>query len=394
MKADTYPVITVKNDRLASIKRRHPWIFSKGTLEKEPVEDGDVVTIKGSDGSVLATGHYHDSSIAIRILSFRDCLIDQAFWQDQISKCKDSRTLLNLPNAETNTYRLVNGEGDHLSGLIIDIYANLAVIQCHTIGMFRAVGSIAKALTTLLGEDLMIYNKSKSTLPPNHGGQIEDGFIKGNCTRITILEHGHKFYIDPINGQKTGFFIDQRENRKLLGSFAEGRNILNLYSYTGGFSIYALNQGANYVCSVDTSAPALEFLEEILILNNHHERHDGLIGDVKKVLPSIKDEYYDIIIVDPPAFAKSKFKSNNAVQAYKRINTLAIAKVRSGGLIFTFSCSQVIDQQLFANTITAAAIEAQREVRILHFLSQAPDHPVNIFHPEGKYLKGLVLEVK
>ena len=395
MKESDYPKIVVKADKLAAIKRRHPWIFSRGIQSGTKVEEGDVVRVFSPKGDYLATGHYHDSSIAVRILSYKDQSIDQDFWNAALATCHRRRLGMGLPNDKTNAYRLVHGEGDNLSGLIIDIYAQVAVIQCHSIGMHRALPEIIQALNCLFAGDLTIYDKSSNALPPEYASKQTDNFLQGEQHIVQIKENNHEFLIDLIGGQKTGFFLDQRENRQLLGTHAAGKNILNLYSYTGGFSIYALNAGALFVSSVDASGKAIKTLEENLALNKlNPERHRSIIGDVKKILQEIPDNTYDIIVVDPPAFAKSQYKSHNAIQAYKRINAMAIAKVKSGGLLFTFSCSQVIDQILFQNTITAAAMESGRDARILHILSQSPDHPVSIFHPEGKYLKGLVLEVE
>ena len=395
MKLTNYPKIVVKGDKLAAINRRHPWIFSRGIRDKEEVGEGGIVKVYAPGGDYLATGHYHDSSIAVRILSYDDILIDQDFWNSRLNSCLKRRQSIGQPNDLTNAYRLVNGEGDNLSGLIVDIYDQVAVIQCHTPGMYKSLDLIVKALIHLFGDQIVIYNKSGNALPPEYSGNQSDGFLHGNQPTVEIRENGHRFSIDLVEGQKTGFFLDQRDNRQLLSTYAEGKKILNLYSYTGGFSIYALNKSAEFVCSVDASVKAINILENNLDLNQiDKSKHQSITGDVKKVLQEIPDNEYDIIIVDPPAFAKSQYKSHNAVQAYKRINAMAIAKVKSGGIIFTFSCSQVIDLVLFQNTITAAAIESQRDARILHILSQSPDHPVSIFHPEGKYLKGLVLEVE
>lgn len=395
MNPSRYPVVEVKSDRLAAIERFHPWIFSKGIRRKDRVEDGDLVVVYSPDGAYLATGHYHEATIAVRILSYQDIPIDEHFWEQALLKCQARRKMLSLPNGETTAYRLVHGEGDNLSGLIIDVYENAAVIQCHTIGMYRAIDFIRDSLVKILGKGVHIYNKSKNTLPKEFGKNIQDGTIYGIFNTPVIRENGQLFQIDLKEGQKTGFFLDQRENRSLLTRYSNGKKILNLYCYTGGFTIYALNTGADYVCSVDASARAILSLEQNIHLNKiNPEKHKSITGDVKKVLQEIPDESFDVIVVDPPAFAKSQFKSHNAVQAYKRINSLALKKVKTGGIVFTFSCSQVIDQVLFQNTITAAAIESGRDTRVLHILNQGPDHPVSIFHPEGKYLKGLVLEVE
>ncbi|MBK8504891.1 MAG: class I SAM-dependent rRNA methyltransferase [Saprospiraceae bacterium] len=395
MKETDYPKIIVKADKLPAIRRRHPWIFSRGIQTKPDVKDGEIVKVFSPKGEYLATGHYHDSSIAVRILSYNDQPINQDFWNTALATCLNRRRALGLPSDQTTAYRLVHGEGDNLSGLIIDIYTDVAVIQCHSVGMHRSLSLIVQALKHLFSDDIIIYDKSSNALPSEYSSHHSDGFLQGERPSVQIKENGHHFFIDLIEGQKTGFFLDQRENRQLLSSYSLDKQILNLYSYTGGFSIYALNAGAANVSSVDASSKAIKTLEENLTLNKiDPKRHQSIIGDVKKILLEVPDNIYDIIVVDPPAFAKSQYKSHNAVQAYKRINAMAISKVKSGGLIFTFSCSQVIEQILFQNTITAAAIESGRDARIIHILSQAPDHPVSIFHPEGKYLKGLVLQVE
>lgn len=389
-----YPVVKVKDDRITSIERRHPWIFSRGVLDSAHCQDGDIVEVHSRSGQYLATGYYQDGSIMIRILSFERCPIDLTFWTSKLSRAKELRLKMNLPNSHTNAFRLFHGEGDGIPGLIIDIYADAAVIQCHTIGVYLMMTDIVKALRIVMGDELnVIYNKSSNTLPAEYSKSVSDGFLLGSKVQVEIMEYDNRFKVDLVNSQKTGFFLDQRENRNLLSSFAEGKKILNLYSYTGGFSIYALNNGASKVTSIDSSKVAIAQLQENLSINRHAQYHDALTEDVNKYLSQIEAGIYDIIVVDPPAFAKNLRKKHNAVQAYKRVNRMAIEKVKSKGFIFTFSCSQVIDHQLFYDTITAAAIEAGRQCSVLHHLSQGPDHPVNIFHPEGKYLKGLVLAV-
>ena len=394
MSEELYPVVTVRNDRIASIQRKHPWIFSKGIISAPELLDGDLVTVCKKTGGFLGIGHFHFNSIAVRILSFESRLIDLDFWKDRLGQCFDSRKIKGLPNDQTNAYRLVHGEGDNLSGLIIDIYDHVAVIQCHSVGMHRSIDTIAAALKELSANSLTIYDKSRASLPTEYGATSSDGFLEGEVGELLIKENGHSFFVDVVNGQKTGFFLDQRENRNLLGKYASGRKVLNLYSYTGGFSIYALANGATSVHSVDASKTAIALLQKNVLESKHSENHESTIADVKRVIHEIEKDSYDIIVVDPPAFAKSKFKTHNAVQAYKRINAMAISKVKTNGFIFTFSCSQIIDETLFYNTITAAALESNRDVRVLHFLSQSPDHPISMFHPEGRYLKGLVLEVR
>jgi 23S rRNA (cytosine1962-C5)-methyltransferase len=285
MQKTDFPRITVKPNILATIGRRHPWIFSRGIKHKQTLREGDIVRVYSTDGHYLATGHYHDSSIAVRILSFEDIPIDQDFWDKQLSACLKRRKLLELPNDPTNAFRLVHGEGDNLSGLIIDVYDQVIVIQCHTIGMHRSIGQFAQSLIRLLGDQIVIFNKSGNTLPPGYAKNNPDGFLHGNKTPVIIKENNHLFSVDFIEGQKTGFFLDQRENRKLLGTFAPGKKVLNLYSYTGGFSIYALNNHADMVCSVDASAKAITSLEKNLALNHIDLfKHQSITGDVKKVL--------------------------------------------------------------------------------------------------------------
>ena len=388
------PILYVKKDRIASIKRKHPWVFSRAVLKHESVKDGQLVEIHAEREGYLATGYYQDGSILVRILSFTKERIDQSFWDQRISHAFALRRKLNLPNSQTNSYRLVHGEGDHVPGLIIDIYNNVAVIQCHTIGIHLMIDQIAIALRKCFSHQLIaIYDKSNNTLPHDYATHINDGCIWGNTDKTIIIENNNTFEIDLVNSQKTGFFLDQRENRQLLTSYCADKRVLNLYCYTGGFSIYALNAYAQEVCSIDASKTAIKSLEENLLLNGSYNNHESLIEDVNRYIKTIEKDCYDIIIVDPPAFAKSIRKRHNAIQAYKRVNSAAISKVTSGGLIFTFSCSQVIDAKLFQDTITAAAIDSGRPCRVLHHLSQGADHPVSIYHPEGKYLKGLVLAV-
>lgn len=390
-----YGQVVVKKARIASIERKHPWIFSGGVISHDDCVDGDIVEVRSPRGDFLAMGYFQDASIMVRILAFEEREIDQKFWNEKISQAIQLRKQLKFPSAETNAYRLIHGEGDGLPGLIIDMYAEVAVIQCHAIGMHMMREQITQALKSQL-ENIpkAIFVKSGNTLPRDYALEQEDDFIEGKIEEVQIKEHGAQFIIDIVSGQKTGFFLDQRENRKLLQSYAQGKTILNLFSYTGGFSIYGLQGGAKKVVSVDVSAPALEIADRNAGLTKMVDQHESIVADVNSYLKEITSDHYDIIVVDPPAFAKSRRKTHNAVQAYKRVNAAAIRKVKSGGLIFTFSCSQVIDATLFYNTITAAAIEARRPCQVIHHLSQGPDHPVSIFHPEGKYLKGLVLRVE
>ncbi len=388
-----YPIVKIKNDRISSILRRHPWVFSRGVVDYESCMDGDIVEVQSLNGKFQAIAYFQNGSIMLRILSFEKIEIDQNYWDKTISKAYELRKSIGLPSEHTNAFRFFHGEGDGVSGLIIDIYGKAAVIQCHTIGVHKLIKPIISALEKVYPEIEIIYDKSKSVLPDQYSHGVEDQFFKGEDQEVHIKEYGNSFIIDLVEGQKTGFFLDQRDNRNLLGEFAQGKSILNLYCYTGGFSIYALNNGAQKVFSIDSSKKAIELLERNVALTGKSAFHTSLIQDVNQYLKEIEENEYDIIVVDPPAFAKSIRKKHNAVQAYKRVNRTAIEKVKKGGMVFTFSCSQVIDTQLFLDTITAAAIEAGRDCQVLYQMSQGADHPVNIFHPEGKYLKGLVLRV-
>ncbi|MFT4568472.1 MAG: 23S rRNA (cytosine1962-C5)-methyltransferase [Saprospiraceae bacterium] len=389
-----YQEVVVKNSRIANIQRKHPWIFSGGIISHSDCEDGDLVEVSSQSGDFLAMGYFQHGSIMVRILSFEKEAIDQEFWDRKIQDAVNLRKDINLPNQSTNVYRLVHGEGDGLSGLVIDVYNNVAVIQCHSVGMHLLRQNIANALIANLEESIeTIYVKSGNTLPRDYAANNPDEFLKGRAVEVEVKEYDSSFNIDIVNGQKTGFFIDQRENRKLLQQYIKDKSVLNLFSYTGGFSIYALNGGVGSVTSVDVSQRAMDTCDQNVALTGQGDLHTSLTVDVNEYLSEIESNKYDVIIVDPPAFAKSARKSHNAIQAYKRLNIAAIKKIKKGGLIFTFSCSQVIDTVLFYNTITAAAIEAGRTCQVLHRLSQGPDHPVSIFHPEGKYLKGLVLRI-
>ena len=382
--------VFLKKGKEVSLQRRHPWIFS-GAIDKvegKP-ENGDTVSVFSSDKQFRAWGHYQQGSIMVRILSFDLPPQDGSFWKSSLQKALDLRSTLGTME-HSSIFRLIHGEGDHLPGLVIDVYGTAAVIQCHSIGMYRNIEKIKDALLQLNGLSLeTIYDKSAESLG-NKGG---NGLLHGTLNPSACMEYGHRFEIDFIKGQKTGFFIDQRENRKLLAHFAKDKSVLNTFCYSGGFSVYALQAGAEKVVSVDASAAAIELCKSNVALNGFgEEKHQAVVADVMEWLRE-EGNYYDIIVVDPPAFAKHMNAKHNAVQAYKRLNAAAIRKVNTNGFLFTFSCSQVIDSLLFRNTILAAAIEAGREVQILHQLSQGPDHPINIFHPEGEYLKGLVLHI-
>ena len=388
--------ITLRHGKEQSAKRLHPWIFSGAIAKMSGTPDeGDLVKVYSADGEFLAIGHYQKSSIAVRILSFNDIAIDQNFWNERIASAYNYRKQLGLVNnSETNCYRLVHGEGDNLSGLVIDYYNGTAVVQCHSVGMFKNLDCIAKALQQTMGEQLTaIYNKSESTLPFKAGIENNDGLLWGEIKTENALEYGNSFFIDWIQGQKTGFFIDQRENRKLVEHYANGKSVLNTFCYTGGFSVYALRGGAKKVVSVDCSARAIELTDKTVAMNFPDAEHTSVVSDTFKYLDNNKDEF-DLIILDPPAFAKHGKVLNNALQGYKRLNMKAIEQIKKGGILFTFSCSQAVSKEEFRKSVFAAAANTKRNVRILHQLTQPADHPISIYHPEGEYLKGLVLQIE
>lgn len=388
--------ITLRHGKEQSAKRLHPWIFSGAIAKMSGTPDeGDLVKVYSADGEFLAIGHYQKSSIAVRILSFNDIAIDQSFWNERIASAYNYRKQLGLVNnSETNCYRLVHGEGDNLSGLVIDYYNGTAVVQCHSVGMFKNLDSIANALQQTMGEQLTaIYNKSESTLPFKAGIENNDGLLWGEIKTENALEYGNSFFIDWIQGQKTGFFIDQRENRKLVEHYAKGKSVLNTFCYTGGFSVYALRGGAKKVVSVDCSARAIELTDKTVAMNFPNAEHTSVVSDTFKYLDNNKDEF-DLIILDPPAFAKHGKVLNNALQGYKRLNMKAIEQIKKGGILFTFSCSQAVSKEEFRKSVFAAAANTKRNVRIMHQLTQPADHPISIYHPEGEYLKGLVLQIE
>ena len=388
--------ITLRHGKEQSAKRLHPWIFSGAIAKMSGTPDeGDLVKVYSADGEFLAIGHYQKSSIAVRILSFNDIAIDQNFWNERIASAYNYRKQLGLVNnSETNCYRLVHGEGDNLSGLVIDYYNGTAVVQCHSVGMFKNLDCIAKSLQQTMGEQLTaIYNKSESTLPFKAGIENKDGLLWGEIKTENALEYGNSFFIDWIQGQKTGFFIDQRENRKLVEHYAKGKSVLNTFCYTGGFSVYALRGGAKKVVSVDCSARAIELTDKTVAMNFPNAEHTSVVSDTFKYLDNNKDEF-DLIILDPPAFAKHGKVLNNALQGYKRLNMKAIEQIKKGGILFTFSCSQAVSKEEFRKSVFAAAANTKRNVRILHQLTQPADHPISIYHPEGEYLKGLVLHIE
>ena len=396
--------IILKKGRDESLRRFHPWVFSGAIAEIQgsPAE-GDMVSVHASDGSVLAYGHYQIGSIAVRVLSFDDSALHPEFWETMLSRALQMRVSCGLHGhgcASTNCYRLVHGEGDNLPGLIIDYYDGVCVMQAHSVGMFRAKKQISEALRKVYGDDLKaVYDKSSGTAPFKAGLELIDGYMYRrdgfSDDEQTVFENGHKFIVNWTEGQKTGFFLDQRENRALVGSLAKGRNVLNLFCYTGGFSIYALANGALHVDSVDSSKKAMMMVDRNVALNGFDEaKHTSLCCDAIDYLREVPEGKYDLMIVDPPAFAKHRGSLKNALRAYQRLNAAAISKVAPGGFVFTYSCSQVVDKEAFALAVFSAAAQAGRSVRILDRLNQPCDHSVNIYHPEGEYLKGLLLYVE
>ncbi|WP_302536413.1 class I SAM-dependent rRNA methyltransferase [Phocaeicola coprophilus] len=394
----SYKKVYLKPGKEESLKRFHPWVFSGAIarVEGEP-EEGEVVDVYTSQKEFIACGHFQVGSIAVRVLSFRQETIDHAFWVRRLEVAKDLRRALGLiGNPQNNTYRLVHGEGDNLPGLIIDVYDHTAVMQAHSAGMHVYRMEIADALSEVMGDVIQnIYYKSETTLPFKADLlATENGFIKGGSPENIAMENGLKFHVDWLKGQKTGFFVDQRENRHLLEHYAKGRNVLNMFCYTGGFSFYAMRGGANLVHSVDSSAKAIDLTNENVELNFPGDaRHQAFAEDAFKFLDRMGDQY-DLIILDPPAFAKHRDALRNALRGYTKLNAKAFEKIRPGGILFTFSCSQVVNKQDFRNAVFTAASQSGRSVRILHQLTQPGDHPVNIYHPEGEYLKGLVLYVE
>ena len=388
--------IVLKSGKDQSVRRYHPWIFS-GAIKKiygNPAE-GDLVDLYDNKDEFLAVGHYQPGSIAVRILSFKDVEPDTGFFYDRISSAFNFRKSLRLTdNPQTDVYRLVHAEGDDLPGLIIDYYNGVAVMQMHSVGMYRNRMEFANILKDLLGNKLIaVYDKSEGTIPYMSGISATNEFLYGNSDPVTVKENGFRFKVDWTIGQKTGFFIDQRENRKLLSDYTEGRNVLNMFGYTGAFSVYAM-KNASIVHTVDSSASAIDLANENIKLNyGDDKRHEAFQVDAFDFLNDIRNKY-DLIILDPPAFAKHNNVLANALQGYKRLNMKAIDQVRSGGIIFTFSCSQVVTKENFRKSVFAAAANTGRRVRILHQMSQPPDHPVNIYHPESEYLKGLVIFVE
>lgn len=392
---NAYPRIYLKPKKEIIIQRFHPWIFSGAIHSLENViEDGSIVEVFSSKDKYLATGFYFNGSIAVKILSFQQKTIDLDFWTHKISKAILMRKEILLN--DTTAYRLIHAEGDGIPGLIIDVYNDMAVIQAHSIGIYKHMNSISTAIKQLLGDQIKaIYSKSKQTLPPNFASAVTDEYVYGSSSpELIIKENGCQFSVSVEDGQKTGFFLDQRDNRALLSKFSQGKSILNTFCYSGGFSISALLNGAKSVCSVDSSSKAIDLVIKNNKLNSIDPNRHRIVKD--DVMHFLRDDktMYDIIILDPPAYAKSVKKRHNAIQAYKRLNIEGMSKLKSGGFLFTFSCSQVISKQIFLDTVMSAAMDVKRNVRILQHLSQPSDHPNNIFHPEGSYLKGLLLYIE
>ena len=391
--------IILRKGKEESLQRFHPWIFSGAIHHTEtdvPLEEGDIVEVLSFDGQFLAIGHWQIGSIAVRVLTFKQQPINHAFWTKRFSAALDVRKAIGVAGREDNDiYRLVHGEGDNLPGLVVDVYGSTAVMQAHSVGMHVCRNDLASALKDVMGEDLKaVYYKSETTLPFKAQLGQENGFLWGESNDDVARENGLQFHIDWLKGQKTGFFVDQRDNRSLVEHYAQGRKVLNMFCYTGGFSVYAMRGGAELVHSVDSSAKAVELVDANMHLNfpNDH-RHEAFAEDAFRFMVDMQEKY-DLIILDPPAFAKHKDALRNALRGYTKLNAKAFEKIKPGGILFTFSCSQAVNKDNFRTAVFTAAAMARRKVRILHQLHQPADHPVNIYHPEGEYLKGLVLYVE
>ena len=389
--------LLLKRGKEESLLRFHPWVFS-GAIQQpaEGLEEGELVRVLDAQGGFIAVGHYQIGSIAVRVLSFHDVQIDEEFWYSRLLSALEMRRSIGIAdNPDNNTYRLVHGEGDLLPGLVIDVYGKTAVMQAHSVGMHVSRVQIAEQLMRVMdGRIENVYYKSETTLPYKADLGQENGFLFGGSDDNTAVENGLMFYVDWLRGQKTGFFVDQRDNRSLLERFAKGKRVLNMFCYTGGFSFYAMRGGAQLVHSVDSSAKAIELTNRNVALNFPGDaRHQAFCEDAFKFLEQAGDQY-DLIILDPPAFAKHRGALHNALKGYTRLNNKAFQKIQPGGILFTFSCSQVVTKDNFRNAVFTAAAQAGRKVRILHQLHQPADHPINIYHPEGEYLKGLVLYVE
>ena len=392
-----YKQIFLKRGKEESLKRFHPWIFS-GAIHHmdEGIEEGETVRVITAAGEFIAVGHYQIGSIAVRVLSFEDIEINTDFWCERLQSALDVRIGVGIADSPTNnTYRLVHGEGDYLPGLVIDCYGSTAVMQAHSVGMHVCRNEICQALVQVMGDRIAnVYYKSETTLPYKADLHQENGFLVGGDASNVAMENGLKFHIDWLRGQKTGFFVDQRENRSLLEHYAKGKSVLNMFCYTGGFSVYAMRGDAKQVHSVDSSAKAIELTNENVALNFPGDaRHEAFCEDAFKYLDE-HDQQYDLIVLDPPAFAKHRAALRNALKGYTRLNVKGLQRIKKGGILFTFSCSQVVTKDNFRNAVFTAAAQVGRKVRILHQLHQPADHPINIYHPEGEYLKGLVLYVE
>lgn len=392
-----YKKIYLKRGKEESLKRFHPWVFSGAIHHADDgIQEGEIVRVLTNEGEFIAVGHYQVGSIAVRVLSFHDVAIDESFWESRLTAAFDVRKAIGVAqNPNNNTYRLVHGEGDNLPGLIIDCYGQTAVMQAHSVGMHVCREAVCKALVKVMGDNILhVFYKSETTLPFKAGLGQENDFLYGGSDDNIAIENGLKFRVDWLRGQKTGFFVDQRDNRSLLESYSKGRSVLNMFCYTGGFSVYAMRGGAKLVHSVDSSAKAIDLTNANVEMNfPGDERHHAFCDDAFKYLDA-NDDKYDLMILDPPAFAKHRAALHNALKGYTRLNVKGFERIKNGGILFTFSCSQVVTKEQFRNAVFTAAAQAGRKVRILHQLHQPADHPINIYHPEGEYLKGLVLYVE
>lgn len=392
-----YPVIRLKKGKERSLLQRHPWVFS-GAIAQEPdsLHDGDIVQVSDNQGGFLAIGHFHKGTITVRCFSFEEIPAEKEFFRDKIRKSLQLRKSLGLPSQQTNCFRLIHGEGDGMPGLVADIYANTLVLQCYTQGMYNLRNTLAEIAIEEIPFIESVYDKSRETMSKQGGTSTEDSYLqkRTGCEPFLIVkENGLSFHIDFVMGQKTGFFLDQRDNRQLLRQVSKGRSVLNTFCYTGGFSVAALEGDATMVHSVDSSARAMEATEKNVLLQGKAERHTASTEDVMGFLKKSK-ETWDIVVLDPPAYAKHLNQVSNAMIGYRNLNTEGLRHVAKGGLLFTFSCSQAVDAELFRKIIFQSALQAGREVKILHRLSQPADHPVSIYHPEAEYLKGLLLFVE
>ena len=392
-----YKNVTLRRGKEESLDRFHPWVFSGAIFRADNgIEEGDIVNVLAADGRHIGVGHYQIGSIAVRVLDFSDRLIDESFYADRLQSAFRLRQTLNLIRDDNNAFRLVHGEGDFLPGLVVDIYGNTAVVQAHSPGMHYARDVIAKALVAMPDAGIKnVYYKSETTLPYKAQLDPQNDYIIGRYETDVAFENGLKFHVDWLKGQKTGFFVDQRDNRAFLQRYSAGRKVLNMFCYTGGFSFYAMRGGAELVHSVDSSAKAISLTRANVELNFPDDpRHEAFVADAFDYLNDMEAGRYDLIVLDPPAFAKHRSAIRNALIGYRRLNARVFEKIASGGILFTFSCSQAISREQFRLAVFSAAAQSRRRVRILHQLTQPADHPVNIYHPEGEYLKGLILYVE